>query len=483
MSYRTHRRALLFGATAAAALPFLRAGPSALRPSSEHPVHPRRAPVPDAGPFLDAVRSGDLARVQALLDARPELLGTIDESGCSALVVALLAGFAPVAELLIQRGHEPDLVEAAMLADWPRFAALAEAAPELVDAHHPVGGTALYGAARVGSEGLWRIQAAGGEADGKPLGWRGSTPSAGALSCPDPVAAWCTLIDLLGNGASVHARQPGGATLLHRAAKRGDVRLIETLLEFGAEPAARDDQGRTARELAEQCGQAAAAARLAAPGDIARVHGRLRYAFDASGGPVELEPLWDVPPERQGRITGDSHNKLEAVRAALAADPRLWRCFSSQQELAIEACAHTGNREIVRLHLDHGAPQSVATSITLGDLERARALLDFDPLAVHERGPHHFALAWYPAIGGAGAAAMELLLERGLPVDQHSKGTSGLHWAARAGDLELIRLLLERGADPRQVGHQFERRGQTPREVALAFDQGAAVALLGEHGG
>jgi hypothetical protein len=487
------RRTFLCGAAGALALPLVRASATASQMTGSQmtvdragagEVHPRRAPVEDAASFLEAVRRGDLATVQGQLAARPELCGAVDEQGCSAFAVALMAGFPAVAQVLRESGHGPDLVESAMAADWERFAQLAEGEPGLLDAHHPVGGSPLYGAARVGSEGLWRVQSFGVPADGRPLGPRGSTPTAAALACTDPVAAWCTLVDLLGNGANVHARQPGGATLLHLAAARGDLRLIETLLEFGADPGATDDRGLVPHHWAAKRRHGAAAARLTPPVALPpRVHDALRYAYDSSGGEVLLEPLWDVTAQRQGEITGSSHTRFEEVRAALAAEPRLWRSFSSQQELAIEACGHTGQRDIVRLHLDCGAPQSLATSITLGDLERAKALLELDPRAVHERGPHHFALAWYPALGGAGAQAMEFLLDRGLPLEQHSKGTTALHWAARVGDLDLIRLLIERGAAPGAVGYQFERAGQTPREMALAQGQTAAAALLAEHGG
>ena len=98
--------------------------------------------------------------------------------------------------------------------------------------------------------------------------------------------------------------------------------------------------------------------------------------------------------------TQPSNERILVIQGAeLAADPLATFSFSTDAELAIEACGHTGNRPIIRLHLDHGAPLSLPTAISLGDLDHARFLLQEDPLRVHERGPHDFALLWYASIG------------------------------------------------------------------------------------
>src|SRR5262245_7703766 len=65
-----------------------------------------------------AVESGDLERVRALLDADPALVRARDASGRSAFLVASLAGHDPIAKLLLERGHEPDLAECAIVPDF-----------------------------------------------------------------------------------------------------------------------------------------------------------------------------------------------------------------------------------------------------------------------------------------------------------------------------------------------------------------------------
>jgi palmitoyltransferase len=127
-------------------------------------------------------------------------------------------------------------------------------------------------------------------------------------------------------------------------------------------------------------------------------------------------------------------------------------------------------------------PQSVATSISVGDLARARALLTLHPGAIHERGPHDFALFWYAAIGGGSIEAAELLLEFGADLDQESLGTTALHWCALRGHLDLARFLVEMGAGIDAVGYKFDRDGQTPLQLAQARSQPEAARLLRDLG-
>ena len=88
---------------------------------------------------------------------------------------------------------------------------------------------------------------------------------------------------------------------------------------------------------------------------------------------------------------------------------------------------------------------------------------------------------WYASIGGGSVEAAELLLDHGAPVDQESDGTTALHWAARDGQLDLARFVLERGADPRAVGRSGESGGAaTPLDSARSSGNAAMVELIEE---
>jgi ankyrin repeat protein len=243
-----------------------------------------------------------------------------------------------------------------------------------------------------------------------------------------------------------------------------------------------DHRGTSALQLAERHGHEEAAGLLRHPGRVPHDDMTLRYAYDASGAPVAWPDLSDLSLADMQAVTGPSHRDFDTVRERVGDDSRRSFARSSQDELAIEAAAHTGAAEIARYHLDHGVPQSLVTSISIGDLDRARRLLAIHPNAIHERGPHDFAPMFYPAIAGGSVEAAELLLDAGCDVDQESQGTTGLHWAAAQGHLDLARLLVERGATIDAIGYNVDREGRTPLQSAQASGRDAMVRLLRDLG-
>lgn len=438
--------------------------------------------VDAARALLDAVRTGNVARVRELVGARPALARTKDDAGRSAYVLARLGGQGEIAAVLLAAGLELDLVEAVLAGDWKRAQALAEADPGSVHAAHPVGGTPLYAAARVGADDLFHVRAMGCKPDAAPKGGTGFTPARAAVEAPEALAAWTALADLLGNGGDVNALQAGGSSVLHGAAARKDERLVRLALRKGADVAARDERGRTPLELAREQGWEAGVALLEGHARIARDHTTSRLRWNAARERVVVPDRSHVPHKEQNAVTGMSHFNVDGVRELLAADPLATFSFSTDAELAIEACGHTGQRDIIRLHLERGAPLSLPTAISLGDLDHARFLLQEDPLRVHERGPHDFALMWYPIIGENSIEAAELLLDAGAPIDQESCGETALHWAVQGDAVELLRYLIERGAALDEVGWRSPRAGYTPLGLARKLGRKACADVLAAAG-
>ena len=432
----------------------------------------------DPEALLGAVRAGDLATVDRLLAADPALARAIDATGRSAFVLAFVHGHPAIAERLRTAGLELDVVESVLAQDWDRFDELAAQDPAALLRAHPIGGTPLHAAAIGGIGGLWRLRAAGCVPDLVPDGGNGFTAARTATMAAHSHWARIALADLCGNGADVNATQRDGSTVLHGAVLRRDAELVRLAFRKGAAVGAVDAKGRTAAARAGELGWDEGVALLANHAALPRDNRGSRFALDAERRPIERPDLSDVPRALQGAVTGNSHNRLAKVRELVTPDPRLVFSISNDDELAIEASAHIGHKDLMRFHLDHGAPLSLPTAVSLGDLDAVRFWLDRDATLVHERGAHDFPVMFFCVFGGGSVAAAELLVARGASVDQDSVGTTALHWCVRRDERDLARWLLEHGADPERVGHAWSRDGQTPLQVAVAHGDTRMAALL-----
>ncbi len=75
-------------------------------------------------------------------------------------------------------------------------------------------------------------------------------------------------------------------------------------------------------------------------------------------------------------------------------------------------------------------------------------------------------------------SVLELLIQAGADVNSPGAKWSPIHWALVLGDVDILRMLLEAGADPNQVEQQHDR---APLTIALTFDQVELAKLLLTH--
>ncbi len=432
--------------------------------------------------FLAAVKAGDESEVRRRLAEHPSLAATCDAAGLSALLHAHLAGFPQIAAILKSTGLELDIVECVFEEDWKRMVELAERDPAAPNALHPIGGNLLYAGALAGSMDLYRLRTLGCDRDAAPSGGSGFTPARAAIDQRTLPGAVIAVTDLLSNGSSPNARQRGGDGLVHGAVRRRNEGLVRLAVRKGADAEARDDAGRTPLDLARELDWPEGVALLEAQAQLPRDHRASRFLLDANREAVQRPSLADVPQATQNQVTGSSHAKLDKLRGLVEKDRRLIFSISTDDELAIEASAHVGNRDLMAFHLDHGAPFSLPTAASMGDVAMIRYLLDRDPLLVHERGAHDFALMHYAAIGGGGVEIASLLHERGTAIDQESQGLTTLHWSVRNSLPELTVWLLEQGADLEALAYKWDRRGQTPLQVALEDGEADQAKILRDAG-
>ena len=122
-------------------------------------------------------------------------------------------------------------------------------------------------------------------------------------------------------------------------------------------------------------------------------------------------------------------------------------------------------RALEDLHLQRGVSRDDAVAALLaaadeGDAARVAAILDRHPDIVNERGilAGHTGLRTALHFGVRHAAVVASLLERGADPNIRDEGDDAmpLHFAAELGRLDIVRLLVEHGADPVGEGTMHE---------------------------
>ncbi len=215
-----------------------------------------------ADELFEAIDRGDLLAVEAGVAAEPPLAAERDADGVSATMHALYHGRAEIAEAIAASLPGLDIFEAAALGRAERVLELLAGEPSLAGSRSPDGFTALHYPAFFGrgdAVGASRaLLAAGADVNARSANDLSVLPlhSAVAGDHDDVVAV------LLDAGADVNATQRHGWTPLHGAAQNGVDATVDRLLAGGADRAARNDDGKSAADLAAAAGHEALAARL-----------------------------------------------------------------------------------------------------------------------------------------------------------------------------------------------------------------------------
>jgi hypothetical protein len=99
-----------------------------------------------------------------------------------------------------------------------------------------------------------------------------------------------------------------------------------------------------------------------------------------------------LDPEAVRTFVADAHGDLDAVRAALAGEPRLvnatWDWGGGDWETALGAASHMHRRDIAELLLAHGARLDIFAAAMLGDVDVVRAVFAAHPEMREAIGPH-----------------------------------------------------------------------------------------------
>lgn len=214
--------------------------------------------------FFAAIQGGEAAEVEAALEADPGLASARNEDGVSAVLMALYMRQEEIFDLLLERSPELDLFEAAAAGDTERLKQHLDENPNATEEFSKDGFNALGLAAYFG-----RVESAeillqrGADPNVEARNQTRTRPIHSAIANRDHEAALAMARLLVDNGAEVDIAQEGGWTPLHQAAAHGQTQVVEMLLANGARPGRTSDDGRTASDMAREAGHQQVAERLA----------------------------------------------------------------------------------------------------------------------------------------------------------------------------------------------------------------------------
>ena len=190
--------------------------------------------------IFDLISSGDPAGVKRKLARDPGALEERDENGLSPVMRALYEAKPEIVEVLLARGAELDVFDAAALGRTELLGKLVGRSKRRAGEYSSDGFTPLHLAAFFGhtdAVGLLLERGADIDARSKNTRLRSVTPLHSAAAGHRTEVA----LLLLDRGANPNAEQPGGWTPLHQAAANGDLVLCKALLEHGAKRAQMSD--------------------------------------------------------------------------------------------------------------------------------------------------------------------------------------------------------------------------------------------------
>jgi ankyrin repeat protein len=443
-------------------------------------------------PLAEAVKLADARMVKTLLDAGagPE---AANQDGETALMLAIKTGELPIVDMLIKAGANVNTIEKFHNQTPLMWAAAAsrnagEMVKLLLSKDADVRPRALYSD--------WPSQITSEpRAQYRPTGGLTALLYAARSGCYDCAEA------LIAAGADVNRPTPEGVTPLMLALDNDHTDVAKLLLSSGANPNLWDWWGRTALYIVIDRKEGGSS-------------GGLRLGAAALRDP-EARPA-PVVARASGR---EPVSYMEIVNALLAAD------VDPSPELNMHRPSRGGNSgRFIDPLLNTGCTPLLRATMA-GDMDVVRALLakgaapnvnamGLTPFLVAAgvgtgtRGGTGLAAA-ASAGGAVNTALMDLLLQHGADVNAQVTGTltysmriarapssnegmTALHTAAQAGRADLVRYLLEKGANteiadasgrkPIDLVGGGVRAGGTPAAPAAAGNTAAPAAAAGGRG-
>ena len=166
------------------------------------------------------------------------------------------------------------------------------------------------------------------------------------------------------------------------------------------------------------------------------------------------------------------------VRDLVGSDPSLLQRGEGASPILL--ALYNGQSEIARLIADRTPDRTLHEAAALGEVDRVRAVLQADRSRVAEFSSDGYALLGFGTFFGH-PEVDKVVLEFEPDVNAQARNAQrvgALHAAAAVRDHELMRILLERGADP----NARQQSEYTPLHTAAARGDVEMAKLLLAHG-
>lgn len=172
-------------------------------------------------------------------------------------------------------------------------------------------------------------------------------------------------------------------------------------------------------------------------------------------------------------LVGNAHGNLARVKEILEDHPELINVSAVWKETPVEAATQMGNRAIIDYLVARGAPVDFFTALVLAQVDRVRTDLRAKPELAQARGVHDLPVLYFAAMGGSVAAA-DLLISAGAEVNAKAEAAAPIHGAVMGGSREMVRFLIESGADPSLPDY----KGRDARSLALEMGRAELANLI-----